>query len=117
MNPSKVTIDATGKRLGRLASDIAVKLNGKDSPAHAPNKVPNVTIEVSNAAQMQISEKKKQQKEYKRYTGHFGGLRTTTLAELIEKKGYREALRRAVYGMLPSNRLRDEKMRRLHIAE
>lgn len=115
MEAQKIKIDATGKRLGRLASSIAMLLNGKHAPDYAPNKVPNVIVEVENVSQMQISDKKKKQKTYQRYTGYFGGLRTTTLADLIARKGEGEALRKAVYGMLPTNRLRNPKMKRLHI--
>ena len=78
---------------------------------------PAVLVEVSDAAQMQITEKKKADKIYERYTGYFGGRKEMTLAQLIEKKGYREALRKAVYGMLPGNRLRRVKMNNLQITE
>lgn len=110
-------LDATGKRLGRFASEIANVLNGKGSPAYAPNTVPDITVEVMNAARMQITEKKKKEKIYERYTGHFSGRKEETLARVIEKKGYGEALRKAVYGMLPNNRLRRIKMNNLHVNE
>ena len=113
----KITINATGQRLGCLATEIANMLNGKHTPEYAPNKVPNTIVEVANASQMQITEKKKNSKIYERYTGYFGGRKEVTLAQLIEKKGYSEALRKAVYGMLPSNRLRKVKMKKLQINE
>ena len=113
----KISINAAGKRLGILATEIANMLNGKHTPEYAPNTVPNIMVEVSNAAQMQITEKKKVNKVYERYTGYFGGRKEATLAELIEKKGYSEALRKAVYGMLPGNRLRKVKMKKLQINE
>ena len=113
----KITMDATGKRLGRLASEIAGILNGKNMPDYIPNKVPSVQVEVENAAKMQITDRKKQEKIYERYTGYFGGRREVSLAQLLKKKGYREALRKAVYGMLPGNKLRNEKMKKLHINE
>lgn len=113
----KIAINATGKRLGRLATEIADILNGKNLVAYAPNKAPNVLIEVSGASQMQVSEKKKKEKIYERYTGYFGGRREMTLSQLIEKKGCAEALRKAVYGMLPGNRLRKVKMKNLQITE
>ena len=112
-----VTIDATNRRLGRLASEIANILNGKDSASYRPNVAPNVTVSVSNASRMHITEKKRKTKVYDRYTGYFGGRRTVTLAQMIEKKGYGEPLRKAVYGMLPHNRLRAIKMKRLQIQE
>ena len=113
----KISINAAGKRLGLLATEIATMLNGKHTPEYAPNTAPNIMVEVSNAAQMQITEKKKSNKVYERYTGYFGGRKEMTLAQLIEKKGYSEALRKAVYGMLPSNRLRQVKMKKLQINE
>ena len=113
----KIQIDATGKRLGILATEIADILNGKHTPDYAPNKAPAVSVEISNASHMQISEKKKSEKLYERYTGYFGGRKTLTLAQLLERRGYSEALRRAVYGMLPSNRLRSVKMKKLYIVE
>ena len=112
-----ITFDATGKRLGRLATEIATVLNGKNSPEYAPNRMPNVRVEVSNASRLRLTEAKKKGKIYDRYTGYFGGRREQTLADLIEKKGYRTAVEYAVYGMLPSNRLRSEKMKRLHIQD
>ena len=112
----KIGLDAAGKRLGRLASDIADMLNGKHSPAYMPNRVPDITVEVANASQMRIDERRGG-KVYDRYTGFFHGRKEITLTQLAEKKGYREVLRRAVYGMLPGNRLRSVKMNRLHIHE
>lgn len=114
---NKITIDAAGKRLGRLASDIAVLLNGKNDPGYMPNRAPDISVEVVNASAMQITEKKKSEKRYVRYTGYPGGLRKQTLADLAEKKGYAEVLRKAVYGMIPSNRLRKVKMKLLSITE
>ena len=113
----KVTVDATGKRLGRLASEIANMLNGKDAPDYAPNRVPNIVIEINNASHMQIDERKKKGKIYDHYTGYFSGRQEISLGQLIKKKGYQEALRKAVYGMLPSNRLRAVKMKKLQIHE
>lgn len=111
-----ITIDATGAKLGRIASRIASILSGKDRVAFAPNKVPNVIVTVENAAKMAIDEKKRR-KVYTRYTGYFGGKKTQTMQELSEKHGYREVLRRAIYGMLPHNRLRAQKMKRVRIQD
>ena len=113
----KVTMDATGKRIGRLATDIVIILSGKDSPHFMPNKIPDTIVSVTNASHMQITDKKKKGKIYDRYTGFFGGRRELTLNQMIEKKGYSEVLRKAVYGMLSDNRLRSKKMKRLHIKE
>ncbi len=110
-------IDATGKRLGRLATEISTMLMGKNSPDVARNVVADVVVNVENASKMLITDKKKGEKMYKRYTGYPGGLRTFPMKKLIEKKGYEEVLRKAVYGMLPSNRLRAKRMKKLIISE
>ena len=117
MEKRKVSIDATGKRVGRLASEIANILNGKDQPDYAPHIAPIVLVEVNNASSLEVSNKKKDGKVYTRYTGFFAGLRKTSMRRMIERKGYSEVLRKAVYGMLPSNKLRDVKLKNLIINE
>ena len=117
ISPKKITINAAGKRIGRLASEISIILNGKDSVEYVPNRAPNVSVEVENASGMQVDRKKKEGKVYQRYTGYFGGRKEITLGALVKKKGFSEVLRRAVYGMLPGNRLRNVKMKNLHIQE
>ena len=116
-NSEKITIDAAGKRLGRLATEVAGVLNGKHTAAYVPNRVSDTPVEVLNASKMQIMEKKMTDKVYGRYTGYFGGRKEMTLNQLIEKKGYGEVLRKAVYGMIPGNRLRKVKMKNLRINE
>ena len=112
-----VTLDATGKRLGRLASEIATILNGKDTENYAPNRIPDVRVEVTHASRLLFTDAKKKGKRYDSYSGYFGGRKEITLEQLIAKKGYREVLNKAVYGMLPNNRLRPEKLKRLHVHE
>ena len=109
--------DAKGKKLGRLASQIAIILMGKDDPNFAPNKVASVKVMVENASKMDISEKKKEKKIYDHYSGYPGGRKEIPLKRLIEKKGYAAPLRNAVYGMLPKNKLRDLMMKNLEIKE
>jgi large subunit ribosomal protein L13 len=111
------TIDATGKRLGRLATEIATILMGKNSPDMAHNVVADVFVKIENADKLHITEKKKTEKKYKRYTGYPGGLREIPMKKVIEKKGYEEVIRKAVYGMLPGNRLRSKRMKRLIISK
>ncbi len=110
-------IDANGKKLGRLATEIATVLMGKHRPDAVKNTVANVLIEVKNASKLLITEKKKKEKTYTHYTGYPGGLRLTTMEKMIEKKGCAEVLRKAVYGMLPNNRLRARRMKRLKVSE
>lgn len=110
------TIDAAGKAPGRLASDIAALLIGKHKPDYAPNVDSGDTVRVVNADQMKLSSQKKmEQKKYYRHTGYANGLKTETLKEVWEKRGADEVLRRAVSKMLPKNKLRPERMKRLII--
>ena len=111
------TIDATGKTIGRVASEAASVLRGKDTPQFAPHIVPDVTVTIENAALLKITEAKRDQKEYTRYSGYPGGLKYQTLRDLIAKKGYTEVLQKAVYGMLPGNKLRKPMMKHLIINE
>jgi large subunit ribosomal protein L13 len=80
------------------------------------NFVLPVEVEITNASKLVIAEKKMLQKEYTRYTGYPGGLRTVTLTMLKDKKGIEEVLRKAVDGMIPRNKLRKERMKRLTIS-
>ena len=110
-------IDAKERSLGRVASEAAKALRGKNEPSFAPNILADVWVKITNVSQLAISEKKLEQKTYTRYGGYPGGLYSRTLAELVERKGYGEAMRKAVYGMLPNNRLRARMMKRLTIEE
>src|SRR3990167_7060694 len=100
------TLDATGKVLGRLASEIVVILRGKNSPAFLPHLTPKNKVTVTNASQIHITGNKLSAKVYKHYSGYPGGLKSETLQGVIDKKGMSEALKKAVYGMLPNNKLR-----------
>lgn len=109
-------IDAKGKKLGRLASEIAVLLMGKNLPDFEMNKVSDVKVIVSNVDDMDISLKKMKEKKYIRYSGYPGGQKEEAMEKVIEKKGSAEILSRAVYGMLPGNKLRKKRMKRLIIS-
>ena len=111
------TIDATGKKIGRVATEAAVFLMGKNKVSFRRNVVSGEKVSIINAGKLSISEKKKDGKIYKRYSGYPGGLKETSLGELLEKKGAREVLRKAVHGMLPGNRLRPRMMKNLEINE
>ncbi len=111
------TIDAKGKRIGRVASEAAVYLMGKNSVKFARNLAPAVKVSIINCSKAYINAKKKQDKEYVTFTGFRGGINTEKLADLIERKGTGEAFKRAVYRMLPSNSLRKEMMKNLTITE
>jgi large subunit ribosomal protein L13 len=112
-----ITIDATNKKLGRLASELAILLMGKDLTDYARNKAPNRDIKVTGIDKLDIDERKKRTKEYTHYTGYPGGLKKETLGHLIARKGNAEALRKAVRGMLPSNKLRPGMLKHLIIED
>ena len=110
-------IDATNRKLGRVATEAAVILMGKDNPDYQPNVNPSVMVKISNASKADISNKKKDQKIYTRNTGYPGGLRQPNMDKVINKHGYSKVFEKAVYGMLPSNRLRSRMMNNLVISE
>lgn len=113
----KYEVDATGRKLGRLASELAVYLTGKNLPHYKPNQVADVSVVVKNASQLAITEKKLDEKEYARYSGYPGGRRTKTAREVANTKGYGELIRRAVEGMLPKNKLQSRRMKNLEVKE
>lgn len=110
-------IDANGQALGRVASEAATVLMGKDKTDFAKNVVRNVKVKVINASKLNTSEKKLTQKTYHIYTGYVGNQKSPTLAQVIAKKGYGEAIRIAVKGMLPGNTLRDKRLKNLTVEE
>lgn len=108
------TIDASGQSIGRLASEISKILQGKHKATYQPNVDMGDFVEVRNAAQVKITGNKLAGKTYYRYSGYPGGLKRTPLKEVFAKDPG-EALRRAVRNMLPKNRLRDGRMKRLTV--
>ena len=111
------TIDAQGKKLGRIASQAANYLMGKNSVKFARNKAPDVKVSIINCNKAYIDSKKKENKRYVTFTGFRGGINTEKLSDLIARKGSSEAFRRAVHRMLPSNSLRKTMMKNLTITE
>ena len=114
-NISEYKINVAGMKLGRVASDIAMKLLGKDSPAYAPNVVADIKVVVEGVDELDLSDKKLSQKEYQRYSGYPGGRKVFNMSDVIEQHGATEILRKAVYGMLPANKLRKQRMKNLII--
>ncbi len=111
------TIDAAGQSLGRVASEAASVLLGKRSANYVQNEVLPVEVAIVNAGQLVMSEKRIAGKEYTHYTGYPGGLRITSLSNLLAKKGVSAAIEKAVDGMIPRNKLRKERMKRLTITD
>lgn len=115
--PITYTVDAKGRTLGRVASEAASGLMGKKSVHFVKNKVLPVTVTIVNASKISMSEKRVAQKSYTRYTGYPGGLRHFTLTDLATSKGMHEVIRKTVDGMIPRNKLRKERMKRLVITD
>ena len=107
-------VDATGHSPGRLASRIAVILQGKNKPVYTPNIDTGDFVVVTNVKKMRFTGKKLDQKEYGRHTGYPGGRRTLKMKEMLEKHPDR-ILRKAVRGMLPKNRLARKQIKKLKI--
>ena len=111
------TIDAQNRSIGRVATEAAMALMGKDKADYQPNVDPTTKVTIENASKAKITQKKMKTKVYTRYTQYPGGLRKRTLEELIDKKGYEEVFKKAVYGMLPDNKLRRLMMNNLVITK
>lgn len=111
------TIDATDKSLGRLSSEVAALLIGKNKVDYVRNALSGNTVTVVNAAKLKVSEKKLLEKVYTRYSGYPGGLKELSMAHIVEKKGYKEAITIAVKGMLPDNKLKKGMMKALTVTE
>jgi large subunit ribosomal protein L13 len=109
-----VAIDATGKIPGRLASEIAMILMGKTKPSYAPNVDAGDAVEVNNASKMAVNAKRLESKIYYSHTGGPRGL-SATLMKTVWSKDPGDVLRRAVSRMLPKNRHRNERLKRLSI--
>lgn len=111
----KFTLDATNKKPGRLATEIAVLLMGKYKADFAKNRIPNIEVTVTNAKLLSLDQKKLVQKTYATHSGYPGHLKLTSMEDVVDKKGAKEVLRRAVLGMLPKNKLRPEMIKNLKI--
>ena len=107
-------VDAEGKTLGRLATQIADTLRGKNKPAYTPHVDTGDFVIVVNAEKIAVTGQKLDQKIYYRHSGYPGGLRSRTLREQLERRPT-EVLRKAVKGMLPRNRLARRQITKLKI--
>jgi large subunit ribosomal protein L13 len=118
-NPGEVerewyVVDATGQTLGRLASRVATVLRGKHKPIYSPSVDAGDHVIVINADKIHVTGRKLDQKIYYRYSGYPGGLKETTLRNLLDKRPTR-VIRLAVRGMLPKNRLGRQMLKKLKI--
>ena len=106
-------IDATSRTLGRVASEAAHALLGKRSALMVKHRTHPIQVIIENVSKMHVSERRKAGKVYLRYTGYPGGQRAMTMAEMIDKKGIEEVVRKTVDGMIPRNKLRSARMKNL----
>ena len=107
-------VDAQNKVLGRLASQIAMRLRGKHKPEYTPHVDTGDYIVVVNAAKLRVTGRKSEKKTYIRHTGHPGGIRETEFAKLQARFPER-VLQRAVKGMLPKGPLGYAMLKKLKI--
>lgn len=113
INRENHIIDAADKVLGRLATDVAVLLRGKNKVGFAPYKDIGDFVTIKNADKLKFTGKKFTDKIYYRHTLYLGGLKKATMREIADKKGHSEILRKAVMGMLTKNKLRAKQIKRL----
>ena len=109
-----LVVDASGKTLGRLATQIADVLRGKNKPEYTPHIDTGDFVVVVNAEQVRVTGNKAEAKLYHRHSGYPGGLRTRTFNEM-QRRRPEEIIRLAVKGMLPRNRLARQQLRKLKI--
>lgn len=107
-------INTQGKILGRLSTKIAQLLMGKSKPYYAPYLDCGDYVVVVNAGKVEVTGKKSDQKIYMRYSGYPGGLKKKTFAQVI-RENPADIIKEAVSGMLPKNKLRKKRLKRLFI--
>lgn len=114
MERKTYTIDATNRVLGRLAVQVANMLRGKKKVGFVPYLDMGDYVIVKNIRNIKITGRKIEQKKYYHHSGYLGGLKETPLKKIL-KENPGEALKRAVFGMLPINKLRKEQIKRLKL--
>ena len=107
-------VDAEGKTLGRLATQIADALRGKRKPVYPPHVDTGDFVVVVNAEKISVTGNKRADKKYYRHSGYPGGIKERTLEEMLERRP-EEVIRLAVKGMLPRNRLARKQLTKLKV--
>ncbi|HEY52870.1 MAG TPA: 50S ribosomal protein L13 [Caldilineae bacterium] len=107
-------VDAEGKTLGRLATEVARILRGKHKPIYTPHVDTGDYVIIVNADKIRVTGKRLDQKKYYRHSGYMGGLKETTLRTMLDKHPER-VLQLAVKGMMPKNRLGRKMYRKLKV--
>lgn len=107
-------VDASGKTLGRLASEVASLLRGKHKPIYTPHVDTGDYVIVINAAKVKLTGNKLQNKVYYRHSGYPGGLKRTTASDMLKNKP-EKMVELAIKGMLPKNSLGRKQAKKLHV--
>ena len=107
-------VDAEGKTLGRMASEVAAILRGKNKPTFTPHVDCGDYVIVINAEKVAVTGKKRQEKIYKRHTGYPGGIRELTFEQLLEKHP-EEVVKHAIKGMMPTGKLGRQMYKKLKV--
>jgi len=110
------TIDANGKRLGKVATEAATVLMGKDKATYARHVMSDVVVTIENATKLDIPEKKLGE-IYQSFSGWPGGRKEETLGHLADRRGIAEVIKRTVAGMLPANKHKKRLLKQLIITE
>lgn len=114
VNRDWYVVDAAGKTLGRLATEVAVRLRGKHKPEYTPHVDVGDYIVIVNAEKIHVTGNKRKDKVYHRHTGYIGGLKSITFDKLIATYPDR-IVKSAVKGMLPKNSLGRQMIKKLKI--
>ena len=107
------TIDAKGRALGRVASEVAAVLRGKNDASFQENAAPDIKLNVLNVDQIKLTGQKSKQKKYKTYSGYPGSLKSVPISRAVDKKGKSFVFRTAVLGMLPKSKLQIKMIKNL----
>jgi large subunit ribosomal protein L13 len=107
-------VDAEGKHLGRLATEIVQVLRGKNKPQYTPHVDVGDFVVVVNADRVAVTGRKAEQRVYRRHSGYPGGMKETSYERMLARKPT-EVLRKAVYGMMPKTRLARKQFKKLKI--
>ncbi len=107
-------VDANGQNLGRLSTQLATLLRGKNKPQYTPHCDVGDFVVVINAEKISVTGKKREEKRYYRHSGYPGGIKSRTLNEMLDRRP-EEVIRIAVKGMLPRNRLARKQINKLKV--
>ncbi len=107
-------IDAANRSIGRVATEVAIILRGKNTPAFQPNIAPEVKVKVTNISKVKLTGNKMREKTYKTYSGYPGGQKTIPFEKMFDKDP-EKTFKKVVRGMLPANRLRKEMLKNLSV--